>query len=123
MLYNTILKLLGIVLVLVGFFINRIDIMLLGIFFILLIVANCLSCEAFELSNQIGTARDELKEKLSKDDYKLLASKIKIIGDDSPYIAMDELGNVYNYGDEGFPDKKPDIQAQDWLGVSPDYYD
>ena len=64
MFYNTILKLLGIILVLVGFFINRTDLMLLGIFFILLIVANCLSCEAFELSNQISNARDELKEKL-----------------------------------------------------------
>jgi len=66
MLYNTILKVLGIILVLTGFFINRNDLMLLGIFLILLILANCLSCEAFELSNQIGNSRDELKDKINE---------------------------------------------------------
>lgn len=64
MLYNNILKSIGIILVIAGFFIGRIDLMLLGIFFVLLVLANCLSCEAYELSNQIGYARDELKEKI-----------------------------------------------------------
>lgn len=66
MLYNTILKVLGIIFVLAGFFIGRNDIMLLGIFLILLILGNCLSCEAYELSNQIGGARDELKDKINE---------------------------------------------------------
>ena len=65
----------------------------------------------------------ELKKVLSKKDQSNLASKIQIIGDDSPYIAMDESGNIYNYDIDGFSNEKPDIQAQDWLDVTPDYYD
>ena len=64
--FNTVLKGAGILLVIVGFFISRIDFMLLGIFFVLLVLSNMLTCEAYELSNQIGNARDELKEKFSE---------------------------------------------------------
>jgi len=66
---------------------------------------------------------DELEEKLSEEDQLLLAEKIHIIGDGSSYIAMDESGNSYSYGHEGFSNDKPDIRAQDWLGIMPDYYD
>lgn len=66
---------------------------------------------------------DELKRVLSKEDYAQLKSKIEIIGDNSPFIATDETGKTYNYGEEGFSNKKPDIRAQDWLGVTPEYYD
>ena len=45
---------------------------------------------------------DELKRVLSKEDYKRLTSKIGIIGDNSPYIAIDETGKSYNYAEEGF---------------------
>ncbi|MBC8394340.1 MAG: hypothetical protein H8E17_17445 [Deltaproteobacteria bacterium] len=66
---------------------------------------------------------DELKEKFSESEYVKLTSKIELIGDDSPYVAVDESGDTYSYGDEGFSDKKPDIRAEEWLDVFPDYYD
>ncbi len=62
--FNTVLKVVGIILVLFGFFSTRIDLLLLGIFFILLVISNMLTCESFELSNQIGNARDEIKAEL-----------------------------------------------------------
>jgi hypothetical protein len=64
--FNTVLKVAGILLVIIGFFVSRIDFMLLGIFFVLLVLSNMLTCEAYELSNQIGNARDELKDKFSE---------------------------------------------------------
>jgi hypothetical protein len=65
----------------------------------------------------------ELKRVLSENDHTKLQSKIDIVGDNSLFIAVDETGNSYSYGDEGFSKKEPDIRAEDWLGVSPDYYD
>ena len=62
--FNTTLKIIGIILVLTGFFMSRLDFMLLGVFFILLVVSNLLTCESYELSNQIGNARDEIKEEI-----------------------------------------------------------
>jgi hypothetical protein len=62
--FNTLLKIAGIILVIVGFFIGRTDFMLLGIFLVLLVLANLLTCESFELSNQIGYARDKIIEEI-----------------------------------------------------------
>ena len=66
---------------------------------------------------------NELQRVLSKEDYAKLKSKIEIIGDNSPFIAIDETGKSYNYGEEGFAKEKPDIWACDWFDVAPDYYD
>jgi hypothetical protein len=66
---------------------------------------------------------DELERVLSEADHAKLLSKINVIGDDSPFVAIDESGNSYDYGHEGFSEKESDIQASDWLDVNPDYYD
>ena len=63
---NTTLKIIGIILVVSGFFVERIDLMLLGIFLILLVISNMLTCESYELSKQIGISRDEIKNELQK---------------------------------------------------------
>lgn len=63
----------------------------------------------------------ELEMVLSEKERSLLASKIRIMDDNSPYIAMDEAGNSYNYGEEGFPEKEPDIRAKDWLSDMSNY--
>ena len=64
--FNTILKIIGILLAITGFFMARLDIMLLGIFFVLLVLSNMLTGESFLLSNQIGDARDEIKQEILK---------------------------------------------------------
>ena len=66
---------------------------------------------------------DELKIVLSEQDQSVLSTKIRIIGDGSPFIAMDESGNSYDYGEEGFSDERPDIQADVWLDVTCEYDD
>jgi hypothetical protein len=47
-------------------------------------------------------------------------SRIRLIFDDSFYIAVDQQGNHYNFKTEGFLDGT-DIDARDWLGVEPDF--
>lgn len=49
-----------------------------------------------------------------------LEEKLTFVYDGSTYIAEDEMGRSYNYGQEGFVDLKPDIQALEWLDVKPD---
>ena len=66
---------------------------------------------------------NELKAVLSEKDQTKLASKIQMIGDDSTFNAVDNFGKSYDYGKEGFSKKEPDIRAEDWLDLEPDYYD
>ncbi len=66
---------------------------------------------------------DELKSVLSEADHAKLLSKIKILADDSAFIAVDESGNAYDYGREGFPGPTLEVRASEWLGVTPDYFE
>jgi hypothetical protein len=49
-----------------------------------------------------------------------LKEKMELIYDESPFIAEDDHGNCYNYGEEGFAEAQPDIDARDWLMIAPD---
>ena len=66
---------------------------------------------------------EELKSKLNEPSFSRLSSMVQLIGDGSPYIAEDENGNSYNYGEEGFSKIRSDVSANVWLGVQPDYFD
>jgi len=51
----------------------------------------------------------------------ILQSRVElIISKGATVVAIDDQGNKYNYGNEGFPKEELDIKADDWLGVSPD---
>jgi hypothetical protein len=52
-------------------------------------------------------------------EFAKITAKISIICDGSSIIAEDDLGGVYDYGEEGFPQHRPDIRAEQWFGVSP----
>lgn len=67
----------------------------------------------------------ELQEKLSKEDFQILQSKIKLEQDeDSPFLSSDELGNVFDYSREKCPKNKLAVRAIDWLKINePDYHD
>jgi len=67
----------------------------------------------------------ELQEKLSKEDFKILQSKIKFEPDEeNPFLSFDELGNKFDYAREGSPKGKSGVRAIDWLKINePDYYD
>jgi len=64
--FQRFLKLIGILLVIGGFFSDSLYLMLLGIFFALLVLSNMLTCEAYELSNQIGDLKKEILDELIK---------------------------------------------------------
>jgi hypothetical protein len=49
-----------------------------------------------------------------------LEQKVRFIYDGSPFLAEDETGRSYSYGQEGFSNQPPDIPATEWLGVEPD---
>lgn len=67
----------------------------------------------------------EIQEKLSKQDFQILQSKIKLEPDeDSPFLTFDELGNKFNYSREKLPKGRLPVQAIDWLKINrPDYHD
>ena len=66
---------------------------------------------------------EELERVATQEQLNKLASKIELIADDSEFVAEGDNNESYNYSREGFPDKQPDISAQDWIGFMPDYYD
>ena len=56
----------------------------------------------------------------SAETFSRLGQMIEFIYDGSPFIAEDETGGSYNYGQEGFSNQPPDIPASEWLGVELD---
>jgi hypothetical protein len=51
---------------------------------------------------------------------KRIKDKVSLVVQDADIVAQDEFGNQYSYGDEGFPARRPRIDARKWLGVEPD---
>jgi len=49
-----------------------------------------------------------------------IRKKIILVVADEPVVAQDEDGNQYSYGYEGFPKRRPKLNAAKWLGVEPD---
>jgi hypothetical protein len=45
--------------------------------------------------------------------------KLRLVADKVGIVAEDDAGRSYNYGNEGFPETLPEIDAQQWLGVEP----
>ena len=56
----------------------------------------------------------------TEESFAKLEEKLTFVYDGSPFVAEDDSGRSYNYGQEGFVDGKSDILAQAWLSVKPD---
>ena len=53
--------------------------------------------------------------------WQRLTERVEFIPDESAgMIAEDEAGYVYNFGKQGFPQLRPALRADEWLGVHPD---
>jgi hypothetical protein len=65
-------------------------------------------------SGALADIRDHL---FTPADFAQLASKVRLIADEAPFVAEDDMGNIYNYGQEGF--ERPSMRAEDWLRVTP----
>ena len=46
--------------------------------------------------------------------------QLAIVADEASMVAEDDLGRQYDYGSEGFSEHRPDIDAEEWLGIRPD---
>lgn len=55
----------------------------------------------------------------TREDLARISAKAALVPDEAPMIAEDDSGARYNYGEEGFPERAPDIRAAAWLGVRP----
>ena len=64
----------------------------------------------------LSDIRDHL---FTPDDYARIAAKVVLIADEAGFLAEDDLGGSYNYGQEGFPRQRPTPIAAEWLGVHP----
>ncbi|HEY7240434.1 MAG TPA: hypothetical protein VH600_14765 [Burkholderiales bacterium] len=63
---------------------------------------------------------EDLREHVfSRAAFAKIEGKVKLVADDAPMIAEDDTGAQYNYGKEGFPEKRPTPNAAEWLGVKP----
>lgn len=69
---------------------------------------------------RIRMAKDAIKYLFAEETLAKLGEKLTFVYDGSPYIAEDDMGRSYNYGQEGFAGEPPDIPAQEWLNVEPD---
>lgn len=52
-------------------------------------------------------------------DFLKITSKVRFVLDEEPFVAEDEEGGRYSYGQEGFPQTDARIKAEEWFGVSP----
>jgi hypothetical protein len=53
-------------------------------------------------------------------DLTRIISKVALIADDeAAFVAEDDSGGSYNYGEEGFPKRARKPRAAEWLGVTP----
>jgi hypothetical protein len=52
-------------------------------------------------------------------DVLAITAKVRFALDDASFVAEDDDGGRYSYGDEGFPDPPPRVSACEWFGVSP----
>ena len=62
---------------------------------------------------------NDLRNLFAGRDFLTLTSKLQFVLDDARIVAADEDGGKYSYGDEGFPDHRPNPSAAEWLGVCP----
>jgi hypothetical protein len=62
-------------------------------------------------------------QSLTEEEWAILNAKLEFRASDALMIAEDDAGASYNYSEEGFPADYAGVRAEDWLGVSPEFYD
>ena len=55
---------------------------------------------------------------LEPGEFDKVIEKIEVVEGEVGFRAEDDAGNVYDYGNEGFPERRPEPNAERWLGVS-----
>jgi len=66
-------------------------------------------------------ALEDLRDHVfSTESFQILTSKLDMVPDEAPMVAEDDQGNSYSYGESGFPLTRLDLDAQTWIGITPD---
>ena len=66
---------------------------------------------------------DDLRKHLfSPDSFSVLEEKIQFTAEPDCFEVADGEGRRYSYWEEGFPDRRPEVTAHRWLGVTPDLH-
>lgn len=66
-----------------------------------------------------GILNDLKQHVFTKERFAKIEEKLAFVIEGLPIVAADDKGNSYSYGDLGFPKKRPEIIAQEWLAVYP----
>ena len=85
----------------------------------------CAAINAFRVRygswpTKIRLPEGAIEHLFTEETFARLDGKLVFVYDGSPFIAEDDSGRTYNYGQEGFPDETPDIPTHEWLKVEPD---
>ncbi len=66
-------------------------------------------------------AIEDLKTNVfTKESFAKLTSRLDLVPSESPMVAQDDDGNQYSYDEQGFPEIKPSLSTEEWLGLQPD---
>ena len=68
-------------------------------------------------------ALDDLRSLFRNESFARISAKLELVPGRSLFVAEDEEGHTYSYGDRGFPASRPRPRAEEWLGMHPDAAD
>jgi hypothetical protein len=61
----------------------------------------------------------DFKHLFSERDLLAITAKVRFVLDDALFVAEDDDGGRYTYGEDRFPDPPPGFTAREWFRVSP----
>ena len=64
-----------------------------------------------------GYIEDIRDHVLAPGEFDRMQQKLKVVEGDARFRAEDDAGNFYHYEDEGFPARKPEPSAREWLDL------
>ena len=64
---------------------------------------------------------EDLKHLLTEREFLTLSHKIHFVVEGDDMVAEDDHGAIYSYSEEGFPERRPNPSATEWLAISPSY--
>jgi hypothetical protein len=62
---------------------------------------------------------NDFRHLFTERDVLTITAKVRFVVHDAAFVAEDDDGGRYSYGEEGFPDPPPRIRTIEWFGVSP----
>ena len=77
-------------------------------------------CWPTRMRMDAGYIRNFQRDFFLPETWKKLQERIEIVESDKSFVAEDDDGHSYQYGQEPMPEHRADINASEWLGVDID---